>query len=263
MTPEPIRPALDRSRVVEHFDKLAEGYGTGEYYTIRRDAVVAALRSIVAGANRILDLGCGNGHYLRAFREINSNATIVGTDLAPEMLVESRRKAPSVALVRADVTALPYRDRAFDLIFASHVLQFITDTETTVAHIAERLADRGVFAATVGGGGIGRAMRSFEAGDQWIALRRSIFGGEGNERRFLDETVYRESFARAGLEVETRTLEFEIAFEGIAEWVEIRWGPVATAEQNQQVARILDDLKARFAGQRFTVDEKLLLGRAA
>ncbi|HEY6480596.1 MAG TPA: class I SAM-dependent methyltransferase, partial [Streptosporangiaceae bacterium] len=65
----------------------------------------------------VLDAGCGNGLYLRALRERGARA--VGCDLSVGML---RGVAGGLALVNADVTALPVRDGAFDLVLAGHLL---------------------------------------------------------------------------------------------------------------------------------------------
>ena len=52
----------ERGRAVAaYYDRLAPVYGAGAYFQARRRAVLAAIRSDIAAARRLLDLGCGNG----------------------------------------------------------------------------------------------------------------------------------------------------------------------------------------------------------
>jgi ubiquinone/menaquinone biosynthesis C-methylase UbiE len=86
---------------------------------------------------RVLDAGCGNGTYLRALRE--RRVTAVGCDLSPGML----RGAAHPALVTADVTALPVRDGAFDVVLAAHLLDLVPDRSTAVRELRRALAPGG------------------------------------------------------------------------------------------------------------------------
>src|SRR5260370_40162869 len=89
-------------RVAEHFGKLAGVYGHGEYFTHRREAVLAQISPEVAAARRILDLGCGPGRYLAEFIRINPGARLAAIDVSPEMIVQARTRATSAMLLRAD-----------------------------------------------------------------------------------------------------------------------------------------------------------------
>ena len=88
----------------------------------------------------VLDAGCGNGVYLRAVRERRGRA--VGCDLSLGML----RGVPGVAgvaLVNADVTALPVRDGAFDVVLAGHLLDLVPDRGHAVRELRRVLAPGG------------------------------------------------------------------------------------------------------------------------
>jgi SAM-dependent methyltransferase len=85
----------------------------------------------------VLDAGCGNGSYLRALRGRPVRA--VGCDLSPGML----RAAGQPDLVNADITALPVRDGAFDVVLAIHMLYHVPDRTAAIAELRRVLAPGG------------------------------------------------------------------------------------------------------------------------
>jgi SAM-dependent methyltransferase len=97
---------------------------------------VLDLAGLVPGM-RVLDAGCGNGIYLRPLRERRVNA--VGCDLSPGML----RGAAHPALVTADVTALPVRDSAFDVVLAAHLLDLVPNRSTAIHELRRALTPGG------------------------------------------------------------------------------------------------------------------------
>jgi SAM-dependent methyltransferase len=99
-------------------------------------AWVLDLAGLVPGM-RVLDAGCGNGIYLRALRERRVNA--IGCDLSHGML----RHAGHLALVNADVTALPVRDGAFGVVLAAHLLDLVPDRSTAIHELRRALAPGG------------------------------------------------------------------------------------------------------------------------
>lgn len=54
---------------------------------------------------------------------------LVGVDLAPGMLAATRRALPAARLARADAFRLPFPDDAFDLLWASYLLDLIPTSE--------------------------------------------------------------------------------------------------------------------------------------
>ena len=83
----------------------------------------------VAPGERVLEVGCGNGRYLEALR--NRGARAAGCDLSPGIL----RAAGHPALLNADVTALPVRDGAVDLVLACHLLDLVPDRATAIREL--------------------------------------------------------------------------------------------------------------------------------
>lgn len=246
--------------VAGHFARLAQSYGGGEYYARRRAAVMRAIRPELIRARRGLDLGCGNGRYLREFRNISPAAFFCGADLTAEMLAEARTRTGG-GLVRADACALPFRTGAFDLIFASHVLPFVADIDGVVRGIARCLAPGGVLAATAARGRMmGAALHTMMGEERWKRFSPAVFGAV-NRTGAESEQLHRRAFEGAGLRIEIRSARFEISWAGVEEWVRLRWLPFATAQEEAEVARVFSEIAAAADRGPIALEELLLLGR--
>lgn len=75
---------------------------------------------------RVLEVGCGTGHWTKWFRE-GLGMRVVGLDLSEGMLAVARGRLPEVPLVRGDAASLPFRDGSFDLVAAVTVLEFVPE----------------------------------------------------------------------------------------------------------------------------------------
>jgi ubiquinone/menaquinone biosynthesis C-methylase UbiE len=78
----------------------------------------------------VLDVATGTGEAaVAALAIVGSSGTVVGADIAPEMLEAARARlnAPSFRLVVADGQALPFRDGTFDVVTCQLGLQFFPD----------------------------------------------------------------------------------------------------------------------------------------
>jgi SAM-dependent methyltransferase len=108
----------------------------------------------VAPGQRVLDLGCGNGAYLRALRERGIDA--VGCDLSPGML---RAAGEHPRLVNGDAMRLPFDDAAFDVVLAPHMLYHVPDRTAAAREMRRVLRSGGVAVAVTNGRGHMRALR--------------------------------------------------------------------------------------------------------
>jgi ubiquinone/menaquinone biosynthesis C-methylase UbiE len=250
------------TNVAQYFGRLAQVYGEGEFYIRRRVAVVNAIADEIARARRVLDLGCGNGRYLYEFRKSAPSATAIGTDITAEMLAEARiRNGVDTPLVRADVTAFPFRGATLDIIFGSHVFQFVADKDGTMRDLARCLAPGGAIIVTVGGSGIREALRSFASEAQWTQLASAAFPSRRRIVAAEHEDPHREAMSRASLAIETRDVTFPVTWNGIVEWIDLRWSPFMDAEQRAVASRVLDEMAAQLSSRSFELSERLLIGR--
>jgi len=75
---------------------------------------------------RLLEVGCGTGHWSRFFAA--QGFLVTGVDLSPEMIRKASAKAiPDARFLVADAGALPFADGEFDVAAAITVLEFVAD----------------------------------------------------------------------------------------------------------------------------------------
>lgn len=80
---------------------------------------------------RVLEIGHGPGHLLRALRR--AGYEVVGLDLSVAMGRLARRRAPDAALVRGRAQALPFADGRFDTVVATFPTDYVVDPAAIAA----------------------------------------------------------------------------------------------------------------------------------
>jgi SAM-dependent methyltransferase len=100
------------------------------------------LLSEVRAGDRALDLGCGAGTFTAML--VAAGAEAVGVDVAEAALARARAGHPELdfRLVALD-GPLPFDDDAFDLIWASEVIEHVADTERWLREVARLMAPGG------------------------------------------------------------------------------------------------------------------------
>jgi SAM-dependent methyltransferase len=93
----------------------------------------------------ILDVGCGLGTYVRAFRRFSHK--VHGVDLDAEKVVEAGRDLPHMA--QASAEELPFADGTFDLVLSHEVIEHVGDDRQAIAE-AVRVLRRPSAAGTGG-----------------------------------------------------------------------------------------------------------------
>ena len=118
------------------FDAIASSWDAR-----RTDAAFAALDAgLVALPNApsaVLDLGTGTGKAAFAIARRFPEASVVGVDLAPEMIREAQRLTPPeladrVRFEAADASKLSYADGSFDLVSLANMIPFFDELARVV-----------------------------------------------------------------------------------------------------------------------------------
>lgn len=108
---------------------------TAVLFAGRRRRAFRALAA-VAGArsgDRILDVGCGTGYFVRTLAQIaGPDGAVVGIDAAPEMIAYAASRSRSAANVSFEVGsagALSFPDSGFDVVVSSLTMHHLAPAE--------------------------------------------------------------------------------------------------------------------------------------
>lgn len=120
-------------------DNLRTRQGLYEYKRPRHDMPAIVSAQIGGPPARILDVGCGNGRYLRRLRADHPDAEVIGVD-KHEGVIED---VPGPTTV-ADVADLPFETGSADVVLAMHMLYHVPDIEGALEELRRVLAPGGV-----------------------------------------------------------------------------------------------------------------------
>jgi ubiquinone/menaquinone biosynthesis C-methylase UbiE len=121
----------------ELWERLPEGLEP-PYFDLRR----SFLREHVRPGDHALDLGCGDGRFTGLLAA--AGAQPVGADVAETALRRARAAHPDIDFVRAEVDgALPLQDGAFDVVWASEVIEHVADTARWLSEVRRVLRPQG------------------------------------------------------------------------------------------------------------------------
>lgn len=98
----------------------------GRFVDILEKEVIAKLCEVRPG-DKILEIGCGTGHFSAYFKELRAEVTAL--DTSPDMLYVAKNYYGDLQLdFRAgNAYKLPFADNSFDLVAMITVLEFITN----------------------------------------------------------------------------------------------------------------------------------------
>jgi SAM-dependent methyltransferase len=101
---------------------------------IRQGQERALLRGLDAAGllplagKRVLDVGCGGGQWLATFEAFGARrGDLAAIDLDPTRAEACRGRFPTADVRHGDASALPWRDREFDIVFQGTLLSSILD----------------------------------------------------------------------------------------------------------------------------------------
>ena len=111
----------------------------------------------------VLEVGCGAGRFTEVLLSTGARVVAVDASSAVEACRETCGDNPRLALVQADLFALPFRPGSFDRVFCYGVLQHTPDPEAAFRALVEQTRPGGLIAADV--------YRHQEFIDRWTAKR--------------------------------------------------------------------------------------------
>jgi ubiquinone/menaquinone biosynthesis C-methylase UbiE len=122
----------------------------------------------VATGERVLDVGCGEGHFASAL--LRAGASVVGVDVAEEPLRRARARDPALELRLVGVDEpWPIEDASFDAVWAGETIEHVLDTAGWLSEVRRVLRPGGrLLLSTPAHGrlrvlGLALSRRAFEA----------------------------------------------------------------------------------------------------
>jgi SAM-dependent methyltransferase len=99
----------------------------------------------LAGARRVLDIGCGEGQVSRLAAAVPGVTQVVGVDPTAAMLAIAAERGGGAALARSEAARLPFPDGSFDTVVACLVFEHIEDVDAAIVEVGRVLAPGGRF----------------------------------------------------------------------------------------------------------------------
>jgi ubiquinone/menaquinone biosynthesis C-methylase UbiE len=111
---------VDKDAVRRGYDELAEAYAADRVEDGRGREVLSLFLDELPESAHVLDAGCGQGTPV--LRDLAASGTAFGTDISRTQLELAADRVPDAGVAQGDMTALPFRDGAFDAVTAYHSL---------------------------------------------------------------------------------------------------------------------------------------------
>ncbi|MBA2778753.1 methyltransferase domain-containing protein [Billgrantia kenyensis] len=168
----PAEPRQWRCRVAAAFSRAA-----GQYTRLARAQQLmgnALWPLLPEQAGRVLDLGCGPGHWSRRLSvRYGPDCRVLGLDLAPGMLQVARHRAPTgLDWLCGDAAQLPLAASQFDLVFSNLAIQWCPDLDAVMAELHRVLRPGGrAVINSLGPGTLGEVGQAWSSPATLLAFR--------------------------------------------------------------------------------------------
>lgn len=157
---------------------------------------------------RLLDVGCGAGHYLRSLRNrIDQHVDYTGVDATSQYVELAKRAFNDVNFLIGDIQGLPLNNNQFDIVMANNVLLHLPPPPTKALSELIRVSRKYVIVRTVcgersyiikevrtQGEKCAKAGSQHQTGDEF-----DLFDSEGNPKSFNFFNMYTEQYLRTAL----------------------------------------------------------------
>ncbi len=199
------------------YDGVAEAYeraNGSRFGVVGRDLI--AMAAPLPDGPRVLDVGTGTG--VTATEAAAAGASLViGVDQSTRMLAVGKAARDGFRPVAARAVDLPFRDRSFDLVTGTFVLNHFAKYETALFDMIRVLRPGGLIALATWGPGLDELQRTWrglvEGVVQETMLEDVVRQAIPWESRFSDREKLEEALMRSGLtRVRTEPAAYRFTF---------------------------------------------------
>lgn len=209
MFEDSMQHGLDKRAVARAFNAAADDYATAsalQQEVERR--MLERLDIMNIDPRRIADIGAGPGCAARAMAKRYRRARVTSIDIAPNMLLLARKKAPRFfsrhEYVCADAEALPLASGVVDLLFTNLTLQWCNDLDAAITELARVAAPGALIMLSTVGPDTLRELR-----DSWAAADDGVHTNDFIDMHDIGDAMMRAGLADPVLDVENFTLTYD------------------------------------------------------
>jgi SAM-dependent methyltransferase len=140
---KPAEPA-GTGRLRAFYENPGTTVSSGPERARRQARMLAAVLAGRTGAQRIVDVGCGDGSATRLLSNLDAGNTVIGVDWSATALARARARGLLVVQGGVETSGLPLPDGCADVVIMSELIEHLVDTDTAVDEVRRVLRPGGV-----------------------------------------------------------------------------------------------------------------------
>jgi SAM-dependent methyltransferase len=140
---KPAEPA-GTGRLRAFYEDPGTTVSSGPERARRQARMLAAVLAQRTGAQRIVDVGCGDGSATHLVSSLDPRNTVIGVDWSATALAQARARGLLVVQGGVDTSGLPLPDGCADVVIMSELIEHLVDTDTAVDEVRRVLRPGGV-----------------------------------------------------------------------------------------------------------------------
>ncbi|MEH6470620.1 MAG: malonyl-ACP O-methyltransferase BioC [Halopseudomonas sp.] len=196
---------IDKATIAASFSKAAPSYDAhAQLQQLTGNLLLASIKP--QRYPRIVDLGCGTGHFTSKLKDLFQPKQLVGIDIAEGMLEFAKGKNPqlSVLWIAADAEELPLLSSNFSLVFSNLSIQWCNQLERMLAEVHRILRPGGKFVfSTLGPSSL------WELKESWHSLDPQTHVNQFIDRESLETRIQQAGFAHVELHDQEIVLHYQ------------------------------------------------------
>ena len=140
---KPAEPA-GTGRLRAFYEDPGTTVSSGPERAFRQAQMLAAVLAGRTGAQRIVDVGCGDGSATHLVTKLDARNTVIGVDWSATALSQARARGLLVVQGGVDTAGLPLPDGCADVVIMSELIEHLVDTDAAIDEARRVLRPVGV-----------------------------------------------------------------------------------------------------------------------